>query len=383
MSRPTAITSILQRARSRGLSLIEILVASAIGIIASLAIFQVFAVFEGQKRTTTSGGEAQTSGTLALFTIEREVRQAGFGMNSTDFLGCAVQGWDQQGGGGGGGAIAPWSFAPLVIAQGAGGTPGIVGTSRTIAGAPDTVTVAYGTGDTLPAPVQISVGNLGAGDDFVKVIDTYGFRPGERVVIAESGKPCTMAQVSAVPPDPLVGGDTQRINLQAAAYIDPATSNLLPTRYNNPAGLGTQYTTSGKVYNLGASGSKGYFIQNAQLNVQATGAAAAPIYDNIVQLQAEFGKDTNGDGIIDLFEEAAPTNAAQWATVLAVRIAIVARSSLYEKEEVTGLDVQLWEPSAAAPTTAGMVWNPTADERHYRYKVFQTVVPLRNMIWKP
>jgi type IV pilus assembly protein PilW len=380
MRNPATVMSRPQRSRSRGLSLVEILVASAIGIIASLVIFQVFAVFEGQKRTTTSGGEAQTSGTLALFTMEREVRQSGFGMNSVDFLGCAVQGWDQVAGA----AISPWAFAPIVVVQGAGGTPGVPGGALTIAGAPDTVTIAYGTGESLPAPVQISVGSLGTTDDFVKVIDTYGFRPGERVVIAESSKPCTMAQVSAVPPDPLVGGDTQRINLQAAAYIHPVTSNLEPTRYNNPAGLGTQYTTSGKVYNLGASTSiKVYSIRNAQLIVQATGAAETPIYDNIVQLQAEYGKDTDGNGTIDIFEETPPTNAAQWATVLAVRIALVSRSSLYEKEEVSPATIELWKNSDDAPTTAGMEWNLTADERHYRYKVFQTVVPLRNMIWRP
>ena len=376
MRRPARIMNGARPGCSRGLSLVELLVASAIGIIASLAIFQVFAVFEGQKRTTTSGGEAQTNGTLALYTIEREIRQAGFGMNSTDFLGCAVQGWDQVAGA----AITPWSFTPVVVIQGAGETPG----SPRIAGAPDTVTIAYGTGETLPAPVQISVGSLATTDDFVKVIDTYGFRPGERVVIAEGGKPCTMAQVSAVPPDPLVGGDNQKINLQAAAYLDPVTGSLLPTRYNNPAGLGTQYTTNAKVYNLGATTSiKGYSIQDGQLMVQATGAAIAPIYDSIVQLQAEYGKDTDNNGVIDKFESTPPASAAEWAAVLALRIAVVSRSSLYEKEEVTGPSITLWAASAVAPTTDGMVWNLTADERHYRYKVFLTVVPLRNMIWKP
>ena len=373
MPGPATVMNRARPARSRGLSLVEILVASAIGIIASLAIFQVFAVFEGQKRTTTSGGEAQTSGTLALFTIEREVRQSGYNMNSSDFLGCAVQGWDQVASA----AISPWTFAPVVIVQGTGSTSGV-------AGAPDSVTIVYGTGDTLPAPVQISQGSLGTTDDYIKVIDTYGFKPGERVVIAEGGKPCTMAQVSAVPPDPLVGGDTQKLNLQAAAYMDPVTSSLLPTRYNNPAGLGTQYTTSGKVYNLGANTSiKVFSIQNAQLMVQATGAAATPIYDNIVQLQAEYGKDTNNDGIIDKFEETGPASAAEWAAVLAMRIAIVSRSSLYEKDEVSPATIRLWDDSAAAPTTTGPVWTLTADERHYRYKVFHTVVPLRNMIWKP
>ena len=124
--------TVLQRGRSRGLSLVELLVASAIGIIASLAIFQVFAVFEGQKRTTTSGGEAQTSGTLALYTIERDMRQGGYGFNTPDLVGCALQGWDQQTGA----ALAPSALVPAFITPGAGSTPGV-------AGAPDTIAVAY------------------------------------------------------------------------------------------------------------------------------------------------------------------------------------------------------------------------------------------------
>ena len=66
-----------------------------------------------------------------------------------------------------------------------------------------------------------------------------------------------------------------------------------------------------------------------------------------------------------------------------MRVAIVARSGLYEKEEVSPATIRLWEDSATPPTTTGPVWTLTADERHYRYKVFQTVVPLRNMIWRP
>jgi len=139
------------------MSLVELLVAAAIGIIASLVIFQVFAVFEGQKRTTTSGGEAQTSGTLALFTIERDMRQAGYGFNTPDLVGCTLQGWDQQAGA----ALTPAPLVPVTITQGVGSTPGV-------AGAPDTVRVAYGNGDALPAPVNVLVGSLGVADDFIR-----------------------------------------------------------------------------------------------------------------------------------------------------------------------------------------------------------------------
>ena len=113
------------------MSLVELLVASAIGIIASLAIFQVFAVFEGQKRTTTSGGEAQTSGTLALYTIERDLRQSGYGFNTPDLVGCALQGWDEVAGA----ALPGSTLVPGFITQGAGSTPGV-------AGAPDSIVVA-------------------------------------------------------------------------------------------------------------------------------------------------------------------------------------------------------------------------------------------------
>jgi len=141
--------TVQRRGTSRGLSLVELLVAAAIGIIASLAIFQVFAVFEGQKRTTTSGGEAQTSGTLSLYTIERDLRQAGYGFNTPDLVGCTLQGWDQQVGA----ALTPAPFVPALITQGAGSSTGV-------AGSPDTLTVAYGNGDALGAPLAILVGSL-------------------------------------------------------------------------------------------------------------------------------------------------------------------------------------------------------------------------------
>ena len=357
------------RGRCRGMSLVELLVAAAIGIIASLAIFQVFAVFEGQKRTTTSGGEAQTNGTLALFTVEREVRLSGYGFNAADLVGCTAQGWNEQTSA----ALTPWTLAPIVINQGTGSTPGV-------AGSPDTVMVMYGNGDQLPAPVPLGVGSLTT-DTFFKIFNPFGFRPGDVVVFAEAGQPCTLAQVNEIPPATL---DSTKFNVQPGTYLN-ASGATVPTRYNNPAGLGTAYTTSGKVFNLGdAPTIKTFSVQNAQLVAQPIASATVtPLYDGIAQVQAQYGKDNNNDGVVDVFDETTPTNTAGWAAVLAVRIAIVARSSLYEKDEVSPATIRLWEDSAAAPTTTGPVWTLTADERHYRYKVFQTMIPLRNMIWRP
>lgn len=352
------------------MSLVELLVAAAIGVIASLAIFQVFAVFEAQKRTTTSGGEAQTSGTLALFTLEREIRQAGYGINNLEFLNCTIQGYDSLSG-----TSFNLQLVPVTITQGA-------------AGAPDTVTVMFGNGELLPNPVNITQNMPSATANF-KVSNRYGFQEGDIVIVAEAGKNCTLAQVSNLPG---ALGQTDNIVHGSGTFTDPNTGLQKDIRYNPsafPPGSGITYTTNAKVFNLGAAPANNiYSIQNGQLTQNlalfpAVPAAATPLFDGIVQLQAQYGKDTNGDGIVDLFDEITPANAAQWAQVLAVRLAVVARSGLYEKEEVSPATIRLWENSAVAPTTTGPVWTLTADERHYRYKVFQTVVPLRNMIWKP
>jgi type IV pilus assembly protein PilW len=366
------------------MSLVELLVAAAIGIIASLAIFQVFAVFEAQKRTTTSGGEAQISGTLAVFALEREIRQAGYGINNLEFLGCQIQGYDSL-------SATPFTLdmVPVRITQGA-------------AGAPDTITVMYGSGELLPNPASITQ-NMPSASSIFKVSNRYGFQEGDIIIAAETGKNCTLAQVSSLPG--ALGLNDNLIH-DPGTYTDPETGFPKDIRYNPSPPPGITYTTNAKIFNLGAAPVNNiYSIQSGQLTQQqalfaAVPPAATPLYDGIVQLQAQYGKDNGAggtvanDGIVDFWEDVTPATTAQWAQVLAVRFAVVTRSGLYEKEQVSPATIRLWEdciPSppapppgcSAPPYSIAPVWTLTVDERHYRYKVFHAVVPIRNMIWKP
>src|SRR5690606_13432384 len=74
----------MKRSAQKGVTLVELMVALVIGSIATLVIQQVMAVFEGQKRTSTGGSDAQVNGGVALFSIERDVRQAGYGLFGGD-----------------------------------------------------------------------------------------------------------------------------------------------------------------------------------------------------------------------------------------------------------------------------------------------------------
>jgi len=61
---------------SRGLSLIEILVGLVIGMIGIVVIFQVLAVSEDRKRTTVQGSDSQSAGSIALYSLQRDVHRA-------------------------------------------------------------------------------------------------------------------------------------------------------------------------------------------------------------------------------------------------------------------------------------------------------------------
>jgi len=55
---------------ARGFTLIELMVAVALGLLTTLVIAQVFLQSEGNKRTTTSGSDAQVTGALALYALQ-------------------------------------------------------------------------------------------------------------------------------------------------------------------------------------------------------------------------------------------------------------------------------------------------------------------------
>jgi type IV pilus assembly protein PilW len=88
-----------------------------------------------------------------------------------------------------------------------------------------------------------------------------------------------------------------------------------------------------------------------------------------------------------VYDQTTPTSSCEWARTSAIRLALVARSSEYETKinSATGQRVcdtvtaaaPLWSGSADAPVdlTGSSTW------QCYRYKVFDTIAPARNVLW--
>jgi type IV pilus assembly protein PilW len=395
-----------------GFSLIEIMVGMVMGLISMVIVMQVFATFEGQKRTTTSGSDAQTNGGVGLYTIERDIRMAGYGF--ADAIGCTVN-TAQPTLINSTLAVSSFVLAPVTIIQGVGGLP-------------DTISVMASNKQNWSVPVRnVTDHSLNPGLFHVSTI--IGMAQNDLLIAYETDnagtlvKTCTLVQVS-----------------NAAPIIDPVVNN--PGSWNAPAIFpAADYTVNAMLLNVGSLMVHYYSLDaNSNLITMAYDSTtntgldvvndpAQILSPDVVNLQAQYGFDTrsnanipnvcfptgsglgftppvgvNASGqcsIVDTWSDNPPVDISR---IYAIRFAVVARSGLKEKpDQTTGIcNTTTTSPTWARDSTnpAGIVIDvsknpngqyPKKDDgitpdpnewKCYRYKTFETIVPLRNAIWK-
>ena len=340
--------------RSAGFSLVELMVAVVVGLLGILAITSVFVTFEGNRRTTTGSGDAQENALVAMVSLERDLRMAGLGLVG---LGCAtVNGYNAT--------LTPAnvSFVPLPISI----------TRDSPAAGSDMVTVMHSNSAFGNVPTSLT-GPMASSDDALNAANADGFVRGDLILISEGNKACSLMQAS---------DDAAKVGTNWTLSHAPGAVDFNPPLGTNifPAG---GYATGAVVTNLGAMARREYFVQGSNLMMRdrnVPDSAVAPlnpvaVVDGVVAIRAQYGRDTNADGYIDVFDNTAPASPGE---VVAVRIAVVARSPQLEKTPVSPATLALWDGGTVANGGA-IALDATAQQ--YRYKVYQTTIPLRNVIW--
>lgn len=377
---------------ARGFSLVEILVGVAIGVVGMLVIFKTIATWDTHTRSTTAGSDAQSAGALAMFNVERDIKQAGMGFMGIgpalpppapplSSLGCAVSGVDTQTG-----RNLAFNMVPVEIVLNAG--------------QPDTLNVLYGN-----SPFFVSEERFTASTATTKTLDRRnGFKTGD-LAIAAVGANCNLLQVTD---DTNADGKTithaDGVNFPNF-YAVPAAPMM--ARYNSAAlpvlgALGT-------IYSLGPTPRRASWVVNtAAGNLTSTelfgGAPAFVVGEGVVNMKALYGLDTDGDRTVNAWTNITPTTPAGWAQVLSVRVAMLVRSRQFERtadQSASGVpaavtpNVPNWSGDAlGVPNTAFVMTNidgsPDAfgpndpnplNWRFYRYRVYEKEIPLRNVIW--
>jgi len=334
------------RPDAQGFTLVEILVAMVIGMIGMIIMLQVFATAEGQRRATTGTGDAQTSGAMALYDLQRDIRQSGYGFNSLTLLNCSV-------------ALGAPSNATLPVLAPVIINPRRANNSLLLpAGDANTDTLLVAYGDAAGSPEGDAIIQIIAPGTLV-VQSAANFARGHRVIAA----PNQCVAGAALTLDRVGGVTARTVDVGAAG----GSSSLL--------------------FNLGAAPTiRAYAIRGGNLtvcdflanNCSVAGNAAiwVPIASNIVSLRAQYGRDTAPPNGVDTWDRTTPASACDWVRVSALRLAVVARNSQLERDPIT-LAAPTWEGSAAVPINL----SARANWQNYRYKVFETVVPIRNLPW--
>lgn len=73
----------LAKRHEQGFTLVEVMVGMVIAMLGIIIMMQMLALFEGQKRTTTGGDDAQNAGAIAMYGLQQNIQQAGYCFSAT------------------------------------------------------------------------------------------------------------------------------------------------------------------------------------------------------------------------------------------------------------------------------------------------------------
>ncbi len=351
---PTAAFS--ARRRESGLSLIEILVGLVIGLIGIIVMMQVYALSEGRKRTTTAGGDAQNSAFIALDTLQRSITQSGAGFAHTRLLNCTIQLPNGN----------PIPLAPVIINP----PDTVIPPSTNPADARHIrLLVSYGGSNDQPDGYNLFDPTQSRGPSYT-LTSTGSFNVGDWLIHAPATCQLVLRNVSSY------AAGTTTVTVNGTASTDSAAA----------------------LFNLGATPRfLAFAVRNGTLTVcdymanncgDATQATLdnqniwRPMINNVAAFQAQYHRDTTApmDGIADLdgYGQTTPSTPCLWARTSALRLVLATRSAQYEKENVT-LVAPTWRSANIALDVSDD--GTRADWQRYRYRVFETEIPLRNIAW--
>jgi type IV pilus assembly protein PilW len=341
--------------RTRGTSLVEVMVGVTIALLVVLAVYRVFAATEGLRHDTQGTGDAQQTGLFVLERLGFDIANAGNGI-----------------------AASARTLASCP------GTAGITDTLRPVAvlitdggshDRPDSVVIRYGVASGLATAVPFAA-TAPAGANFV-VRAPEGIAPGDYVIATSRTGVCAATTVTSIA-TPAPG--LLEIAHAALTTDFPDTSMLLNLGPVNRAQT-IRYDVVG-----------GVLRTTDLLNKDAPN----PLASNIVNLKLQYGIDSDGDGRLDTWVAATDAGAVgSWtpatllaapvetlARVKAIRVGVIVRSEYFDRSNKTTFAWTMFEcPAIDKSKCPGRMTGTiaAAADGSWRYRLYETTIPLRNL----
>lgn len=366
---------------SAGFTLIELLIGVALSLIGLAAVGQIMLTFNQQRATITHTQSTQNNGVMALYRLEKDIAQAGYGMMNLQncdrihFVSGGVGFHESPYGTSDlpGSSNVALTTLPVRIIDGgvdAGGDP-----------VSDTIEVQYGSSASGAPALPITAAQAGGYSSAYTTSSSLGMVSGD-LFVANVDNLCTLGAVTNTNPvaTPIEHDVADPYNVASA-----------------PGGSGWNAVNAGSLTaanppflaNLGAFVSRRYTVAAAgatsALNVAELPAFAANnLVDDIVFVKAQYGlaADANGQTVTSWASGATAINNVNTARVIAIRVGVVARSPIYEKNDVSAPTTLTVLPAiASGGATIGLAVTWDVPDTHHRYRAFSVIIPLKNVIW--
>jgi len=389
--------------RARGFSLVELMVALAIGLVIIAAIGRIFLSSRSTSQADEGLARLQENARFAIDAMQREIRMAGyFGClrdlsriendlkNPGNFevdLKTAIQGYEYTGTGAGGSYTMSNPNPTPVGVSASNWSPALPASlqNKVLPGT-DVVVIRHMGGTPMRLTVNAS-GNYNS-DSQVFVADTPAvndYAAGDIVVVSDCSK-ATVFQISAISNDS-GGGNTWKSLAHASTGTPGNDCNIWGTGTHqtvagNPPCVLQEYQNGGEVskavttiFYVGTrtAGTTGPALFRATLKSDGT-LDHQEIVEGVENIQIMYGLDTATtlDGYANQYISAAAVTT--WDKIVSVRIGVLMRTT-GNVDQVADTGTYLLTANTAA---AGVTIDPANDKR--RRRVFTTTIQLRNRL---
>ncbi len=401
----------------RGLSMIELMVALVIASILTLAIFAVMSTFEGRKRTTTSINDASQAGTYAMYMVDKWLRSAGSGFvqagpqpnpdnedRKAMAFGCRLlmarsgttalprgsalpQPFENVGVGVSGVTPGLLRVAPVLVAPQQSRGLGLGGDRS------DVLLVMGGSAGFAEVPIALTAA---VAANTVPLVNTVSVAAGDLLLLAD--QPAGPSNVDDCMVQQ-VGSFTSSTAGLSGTYAASTVAGVSQGNYDDSSIALKLGNVTNNLPNFMAIGVGDNATLMSYDLLEMRSPAVQAVADNVLELHAVYGVDSDDNGTVDDFVDPQTTTgefrmanlmsgtvsaAGSIDKIKAIRVALILRSNLQEKaadataNPFTPATLTLFSEVGLTRTRT-----LTADERRFRYRVIEATIPVRNALLAP
>lgn len=359
-----------------GLSMVEAMIGITISLLSLILILNVLQIFGKNKNQISENISRQISSENLMTWIERDLRLAGYGFMPAEIMGCTLKRFYKN-------KLPDLIFRPIEIKDGPNGSP-------------DVVRVMYSTKNKPNIPAQL-IKNFSA-VNAVMTKNSMEIKLNDFLVVHDVGEDCSLLQVTSI--------DNEKTKIMFESGKSPwnpsEMSDVIPSQ---------GYRIGSSLTNLGGIADITYSINKAnQLVVENflsfdNTINKLNLSSDVVNFQAQYGFDDRPgyqiapmvtkwtSNIPDINKNNKIGDSDDLQKIIAIRIAVVYRNRIPEKSVNGTCNISVVPSWMAGNETSGVLEKTNIDVSKnsdgtglsnwacYKYKVLESVIPMRNIMW--